>query len=141
MDDRVDVLTKYTEFVGTRITQDQRDLVGRLVKEGVYSSESELVRAALDLLLEGEQPEFGVGDKAKTSTRLVVELPGKNYELLKLLVELELILSPQEGLRQAIQPYFDSQLELLEENRLTFKHQKKRQMDEKLRESSVNIPR
>ena len=134
-------MTRYTEFVGTRLTADQRDALERLIAEGRYSSESELIRDAIDRLLKGEEPDFGVGDASKTARRVVVEIPGATYKLLEDLVELEVILSPQDGIRQAIHPYVDLTLEMHEEDRLKMKSHKKRQMEEKYRESSVNIPR
>ena len=134
-------MTRYTEFVGTRVTPDQRDAINRLIAEGAFPSESELVRDAIDRLIRGEQADFGAGDAAETSKRVVVEMPARTYDLLHELVELELVLSPQDGIRQAIQPFFDSQLETLEENKIKIRSQKKRQMEEKYRESSVNIPR
>ena len=138
---RGDALTRYTESVGTRLTADQRDALDRLVAEGRYASESELVREAIDRLLQGEEPDFGVGDASKTAKRVVVEMPGATYRLLEELVGLEVILSPQDGIRQAIRPYVDLVLELNEEDKLKIKSHKKRQMEEKYRESSVNIPR
>ena len=135
------VVTRYTEFVGIRITPDQRDALDRLLEDGTYSSESELMRAALDRLVSGETPDFGVGDVSSTSKRVVVDLPGKTSDLLDQLVELEVIISPQDGMRQSVQVFFDTQLETLEENRLRINSHKKRQLEEKFRESSVNIPR
>ena len=134
-------MTRYTEFVGIRITPDQRDALDRLLEDGTYSSESELMRAALDRLVSGETPDFGVGDVSSTSKRVVVDLPGKTSDLLDQLVELEVIISPQDGMRQSVQVFFDTQLETLEENRLRINSHKKRQLEEKFRESSVNIPR
>ncbi len=134
-------MTKYTEYVGTRLTADQRDALDRLLAEGRYSSESELIRDAIDRLLKGEEPDFGVGDASSTAKRVVVEIPGASYRLLEDLVGLELILSAQDGLRQAIHPFVDLRLETHEEDKLKMKSHKKRQMEEKYRESSVNIPR